>query len=142
MLIRDFQLSDHGSVSMLLEDTLSEECFVETMQALGRQLSWDSELILVAEVEGQVVGTIIGTIDNNKGYFYRIAVTNGYQGKGIGMSMVNALKQRFQMRHVQKILISIDRHNEVAIPVYLSAGYQETDFARSPERLSIVKKVM
>ncbi|MCR8643086.1 GNAT family N-acetyltransferase [Paenibacillus sp. N1-5-1-14] len=142
MLIRDFKLSDYGLISALLEDTLSEECFVETMQALGRQLSWDSELILVAELNGEVVGMIIGTIDNNKGYFYRIAVIKEHQGKGIGMSMVNALKQRFELRQVQKVMISIDRHNEIAIPTYLSAGYQESDFARSPERLSIVKNVM
>ena len=50
MKIRSFQLSDYRQVAELLEEVLSEECCEETMGAFARQLSWDSELVLVAGI--------------------------------------------------------------------------------------------
>jgi ribosomal protein S18 acetylase RimI-like enzyme len=141
MLVRSFQLADYRPVTVLLEDVLTETCYEETMEAFARQLSWDSELVLVAEKDEQIVGMIIGTIDNNKGYYYRIAVAKSHQGKGIGKALIAALRQRFEQRKVSKILVTVDVHNEVVLPVYESAGYRASDFSRTPHRLSIVKKI-
>jgi ribosomal protein S18 acetylase RimI-like enzyme len=78
MQIRSFQLSDYRFVAELLQEVLSEECCEETMVAFARQLSWDSELVLVAESAGRIVGVLIGTIDGQKGYVYRIAVQEDF----------------------------------------------------------------
>ncbi|MGG1552862.1 MULTISPECIES: GNAT family N-acetyltransferase [Paenibacillus] len=141
MHVRSFQLGDISSVKELLEDVLSETCYEETMEAFARQLSWDTELVLVAEADDQVVGLIIGTIDNNNGYYYRIAVAPDYQRKGIGKALIEAMKQRFLQRNVKKIMVTVDVHNEIVLPVYESAGYGAADFSRAAHRLSIVKKV-
>lgn len=50
MHVRSFQLSDYRPVTQLLESVLTEECYEQTMEAFGRQLSWDSELVLVASL--------------------------------------------------------------------------------------------
>jgi ribosomal protein S18 acetylase RimI-like enzyme len=111
------------------------------MEAFARQLSWDSELVLVAEKDEKLVGIIIGTIDNNNGYYYRIAVAQQHQRQGIGKAMIEAMKQRFVQRKVNKIMVTVDTHNEVVLPVYESAGYRAGDFSRAAHRLSIVKKI-
>lgn len=141
MHVRSFQLADSSSVTELLEDVLSEICYEETMEAFARQLSWDTELVLIAEEEGQILGVIIGTIDNNNGYYYRIAVASEYQRKGIGKALIEAMKQRFLQRKVNKIMVTVDAHNEMVLPVYESAGYSTSDFSRAVHRLSILKKV-
>jgi ribosomal protein S18 acetylase RimI-like enzyme len=141
MHVRPFQLSDYSSVTALLENVLTELCYEETMEAFARQLSMDCELVLVAEIEDNIAGILIGTIDNNKGYYYRIAVDKPYQRQGIATAMIEAMKQRFNQRKVSKILVTMDTHNEIVIPVYESVGYQESDFSRTANRLSIVKKV-
>lgn len=141
MCIRSFKLSDYGPAATLLRDALPVDCYEATIQAFARQLSWDTDLILVAEQEDQMIGIIIGTIDNFKGYVYRLAVLNEYRNQGIGEQLTDALKQRFQIRKVNKIMVNMDSHNEVAIPFYESIGYKEVDFFRFTERLSIVKKV-
>jgi ribosomal protein S18 acetylase RimI-like enzyme len=138
MLVRSFHLSDYVAVTELFKHVLTEACYEETMEALTRQLSWDSELVLVAMKNEQIVGVIIGTIDNNNGYFYRIAVSQEYQRRGFGKTLIESMKQRFLQRKVRKIMITVDVHNELVLPVYESAGYQATDFSRSPQRLSIV----
>jgi ribosomal protein S18 acetylase RimI-like enzyme len=141
MHVRSIQLADTPYVTRLLQDVLTEICFEDTMEAFARQLSWDTELVLVAEEDEEIVGIIIGTIDNNNGYYYRIAVATDYQRKGIGRAMIEAMKQRFLFRKVNKIMVTVDAHNEMMIPVFESVGYDASDFSRTSHRLSIVKKI-
>ncbi|BBH22697.1 putative N-acetyltransferase [Paenibacillus baekrokdamisoli] len=138
MDVRSFQLSDYRPVTELLETVLSEECYELTMEAFARQLSWDSELVLVASRGDEIAGIIIGTIDDNKGYYYRIAVHPDYRRQGMGKLLIGSLRQRFEQRNVTKILITADEHNEPILSLYESLGYAATDFFRSFQKLSIV----
>ncbi|ANE45430.1 GCN5 family acetyltransferase [Paenibacillus swuensis] len=138
MLLRTFQLSDYAPVTELLSEVLTESCYDETMEAFARQLKWDSDLVIVAESDEEIVGIIIGTIDNNQGYYYRIAVGQAYQRKGIGKALIANLKQKFVQRKVSRILVSVDSHNEFLLPLYESLGYRASDFLRSFKKLSII----
>lgn len=138
MVIRTFQLSDYAETSQLFERVLCESCYTETMSAFARQLGWDSELVLVATADDRIVGAVIGTIDKNKAYYYRIAVDPEFRRQGIGRSLVGALKQRFVQRKVAKIMVAADEHNEAALPLYEAAGYKATDFFHKLGQLSIV----
>ena len=138
MDVRSFQLSDYRPVTQLLETVLSAECYEQTMEAFGRQLSWDSELVLVASEDEEIAGIVIGTIDNNKGYYYRIAVHPDFQRQGIGKQLIASLRKRFVQRNVTKIMITADEHNEPILSLYESLGYVAADFFRSFQKLSIV----
>lgn len=138
MITRSFRLSDHVSVNRLLEDVLSESCYEETKTALARQLSWDSELVLVAEEDGEIVGVIIGTIDNDRGYCYRLAVATSNQGRGIGMTLAKSLEYRFRQRNVNRILVPLDEHNERLQPFFDALGWVGRLFAAGTRGLQIV----
>jgi ribosomal protein S18 acetylase RimI-like enzyme len=138
MKVRSFQLSDYVTVTHLLEKVLPAPCYDDTMEAFARQLSWDSELVLIAELDKTIVGIIIGTIDNNKGYFYRVAVHPDYQRQGIGKTLIQTMKQRFVKRNVSKIFVAGDIHNQPFLPVYESVGYKVTDFSQAGQRLRII----
>lgn len=137
MRVRSFHLADYSSVTQILEEVLTEDCYVDTMEAFSRQLSCDPDLVLIAEKNGSIVGIIIGTIDNNKGYFYRVAVNVAHQRQGIGRKLVEAMKNRFEQRKVSQILVRVDSHNEPFLRVYESSGYQSIDFSRSTGKLKI-----
>ncbi|MDF2815467.1 MAG: GCN5-related N-acetyltransferase [Paenibacillus sp.] len=139
MYVRPFQLSDYAMITSLMEEVLSVACAEETMEAFAKQLSLDSDLILVAVLNEEVAGVIIGTIDQkNQGYYYRIAVSSQYQRRGIGKTLIQTMKQRFLQRKVSKILITVDPHNEPILPLYEAVGYADTDFSRSYRHLRIV----
>ncbi|GIP34740.1 GNAT family N-acetyltransferase [Paenibacillus sp. J2TS4] len=138
MIVRSFHLSDYYPVTQLLQEVLSEECCEETRQAFSRQLSLDSKLVLVASVEEEIVGLIIGTIDDNKGYYYRIAVHPDHRGKGVGKALINGLKERFIYRKVSRIVVSLDAHNEPVLPLYKALGYSASDFLKPLKPLRIV----
>ncbi|MFC4303070.1 GNAT family N-acetyltransferase [Cohnella boryungensis] len=138
MQIRSFQLSDYRLVAELLEEVLSEECCEETMGAFARQLSWDSDLVLVAESADSIVGVLIGTIDQHKGYVYRIAVRNEFRRQGVGRELVSHMRNRFRQRNVLKVLVAEDKHNEVLRPFYDSLGLKSTDIVQLTQPLAIV----
>ncbi|AWB43343.1 N-acetyltransferase [Paenibacillus sp. CAA11] len=123
MRVRSFQLSDVNQVTELLQMALSEECYEDTKRAFARQLSYDSELIMVTEVEGEIVGALIGTIDQNFGCIYRVAVHPDYRRRGVGKALVTAMEQRFQQRKVSHIMVAGDEHNQAAMPLYEAMGY-------------------
>ncbi|MCL6457106.1 MAG: GNAT family N-acetyltransferase [Gorillibacterium sp.] len=126
MQIRTFRLSDYLNVNQLLAEVLTETCYNETNSALARQLSWDSELVLVAEEEESILGVIIGTIDNNNGYYYRLAVDSQHRRKGIGKKLIQTMEKRFRQRDVNSILIAVDEHGEPQeLSVFDAVGYFE-----------------
>lgn len=138
MLIRAFRLADHAEVNALLAEVLSKECYDETIDAFANQLSLDSGLVLVAEVKQRIVGVIIGTVDDNRGYYYRLAVHADYRNQGIGQSLIRNLDKRFQNRKVNKVVIALDKHNEHLRTFYESLGYQTKDFISGIASLRIV----
>jgi ribosomal protein S18 acetylase RimI-like enzyme len=138
MIVRSFQLSDYADTTRLFQQVMCEDCYEETIKAFGRQLKWDSELVLVAEENGQVIGAIIGTIDKNKAYYYKIAVQPDYQRQGIGRALISSLKQRFEKRKVMKIMVASCDHNEAIIPLFQAAGFHAADFFNQYRKLSIV----
>lgn len=138
MRIRTFQLSDYRSVAELLQVSLSEDCCEETMAALAKQLSWDSELVLIAEREDSVIGAMIGTIDRNQGYIYRIAVHPDHRGEGVARTLLSAMDQRFRQRNVFKIQIAGDKHNEKLRPFYQSLSDLTIGFVTLSKPLAIM----
>jgi ribosomal protein S18 acetylase RimI-like enzyme len=138
MHLCSFQLSDYHAVTSLLQSVLSEECYELTIEALTRQLSWDSDLVLIAATGEKVTGIIIGTIDNNRGYYYRVAVHPEYRGQGIAKNLISSLRSRFEQRKVSKIMVTADKHNEHVLSLYSSLGFEPSDFYHSFQKLSIV----
>ncbi|WP_434748143.1 GNAT family N-acetyltransferase [Paenibacillus amylolyticus] len=141
MHVRSFQLSDASQMTELLQVALSEECYENTMGPFARQLSWDSDLIMVAEEEGDLVGALIGTIDQNQGCIYRIAVHPDYRRRGVGKTLVEAMEQRFQQRKVSQIWVAGDEHNKAAMPLYEAMGYGASKIMSAFQKLSILSKV-
>ena len=138
MNIRSFQLSDANRVTELLQVALSEDCYENTMGPFARQLSWDSDLIMVAEKDGELVGALIGTIDQNQGYIYRIAIHPDARRRGVGKALVKAVEKRFEQRKVTRVWVAGDEHNKVAMPLYEAMGYGANQIMKTFQNLSIL----
>ncbi|BAU29660.1 putative N-acetyltransferase YhbS [Aneurinibacillus soli] len=128
MLIRSFRLGDYAFITRIWEETGLEQTETETLDALARQLAWDSDLVMIAEYEGQVAGVIVGTIDGTRGYFYRLAVDPKLQGHGLGRKLVEALEKRFRQRGVTRVFIMVNQDNKKVLPFYSSLGYDIKEY--------------
>jgi ribosomal protein S18 acetylase RimI-like enzyme len=138
MRVRSFQLSDHRSVEALLEQVLCDECLEETREALMRQLSWDSDLVLVAEHDETVIGVLIGTVEGHEGYIYRIEVHPDYRRQGVGNALIQAVNVRFRQRNIRQVLAAVDKHHPDFASFYQSVGLPSVDLAERARPLAIL----
>lgn len=136
MNVRSFRLGDYAAITSIWRETGLEQTETETLDALAKQLAWDSELVLIAEEEGKIVGVIVGTIDGTRGYFYRLAVDPASQGHGVGKALVLALENRFRQKGATRVFIMVNQDNKKVIPFYSSLGYQVQEYITLSKILS------
>ncbi|GEN33880.1 MULTISPECIES: GNAT family N-acetyltransferase [Aneurinibacillus] len=135
MLIRSFRLGDYVHITRIWQETGLEQTETETLDALAKQLAWDSDLVMIAEYEGEVAGVIVGTIDGTRGYFYRLAVNPALQGRGIGRKLVEALEKRFKERGVTRVFIMVNQDNKKVLPFYSLLGYEVKEYITLSKKL-------
>lgn len=136
MNIRSFRLGDYAAITLIWRETGLEKKETESLDDLAKQLAWDSELVLVAEVEDRVVGVIVGTLDGTRAYFYRLAVDPAYQGRGVGKELVGALEKRFKQRGATKVIIMVNQDNDQVMPFYHRLGYEVQEYITLSKSLS------
>ncbi|MBO8173383.1 MAG: GNAT family N-acetyltransferase [Bacillaceae bacterium] len=136
MKIRSFRLGDYAAITEIWRITGLEQKEAESLDALAKQLAWDSELVMVAEQDEQVIGVIVGTIDGDRAYFYRLAVHPDYQKQGVGKKLVDALEERFRQKGVKNVFIMINQDNRKVIPFYSSLGYHVQKYITLSKKIS------
>lgn len=116
-------------------DTLYEierECFTTeafTKEQIAYLLQNPSAVSLVAKIDGETVGFIIGsTYRGNKriGHVYTIDVALKHRRKGIGLRLLNELEQIFVENGVETCYLEVRIDNVAARELYRKQGYIET----------------
>jgi len=90
-----------------------------------------SGVILVAEVDGRIVGAIggyiIGSMENIEGERYGfiefLIVDEGYRGMGVGRNLLVSLIDKLKGRGVSEVYLEVDPRNEAALSLYKSLGF-------------------
>lgn len=60
---------------------------------IERKVNHDVSLFLVAEVNGEVVGTVMGGYDGHRGSAYYLGVHPEFRGRGIANALLNRLEK-------------------------------------------------
>jgi ribosomal protein S18 acetylase RimI-like enzyme len=131
-------MSDLGLASFSIRECRPEE--VEFVLALWRQAEAtpsvtdnaddlrravsDSEAsVLVAEVDGQLVGSIIGTFDGWRGNIYRLAVHPSYRRRGIARALVAEVEKRLAQQGTKRITALVEKNHPWATGFWQTVGY-------------------
>lgn len=80
-------------------------------------------MILIAEVDHVVVGSILGMGDGWRGTLWRLAVHPQYQKRGIGTKLVKGMENRLKSLGCKRIILLVDKSN-AAIKFYQKLGYK------------------
>lgn len=128
MKIRSFRLGDYEAIMQIWRMTGLDDTNDDSLDALAHQLTWDSDLIMVAESDGRVIGVIVGTVDGDRAYFYRLAVHPDFQSQGVGRQLVEDLEQRFKNEGANRVFIMVKQDNNKVIPFYTSLGYDVQNY--------------
>lgn len=98
-------------------------------EELRKKLERDPDLFLVAEVEKQIVGSVIGGFDGRRGMVYHLAVTPDQRGKGIGEALMNELEGRLRAKGCIRYYLMVVNGNEEAVRFYEKRGWTRMELA-------------
>ncbi len=97
----------------------------DTAEAIAAQLEHWAATYLVAEVDGQIVGTVLGTHDQRKGWINRLAVQPAYQRRGIAKQLLEACEAALRAQGIEIVAALVDGENPASDAALKSAGLTE-----------------
>lgn len=105
----------------------------DTVEALGELLRHDPLALLVAELDGAIVGSLIVAWDGWRGSFYRLAVRPDQRRRGFGSRLVAAGEEQLLQRGAVRV-------NVIATTDPLPVGFWEAaGYARQPGQLRLIR---
>jgi ribosomal protein S18 acetylase RimI-like enzyme len=98
--------------------------YSDSPQEIQRKLERDPDLFLVAEMNGKVIGSVIGGYDGRRGMVYHLAVTSDQRGQGIGAALMSEIENRLRLKGCYKSYLLVVNGNEAACAFYEKRGWQ------------------
>ncbi|QAY69097.1 GNAT family N-acetyltransferase [Xylanimonas protaetiae] len=92
-----------------------------------RLVARDPEAVIVAELDGRIVATVVAGWDGWRANLYRLAVEPGLRGRGLGRRMVQLAEARFRELGAERFSAMVLDHNELGQSLWSAAGYVAQD---------------
>ncbi len=119
-MIRDFVWPDYPAVADTWRaagrDVLTAD---ETRQALDH----GPGLMLIAELDSEVVGVILGTFDGRRGWLHRLAVRPDARRAGVATALVAEIEQRLTRRGASRINLLVMPDNVAGLAFWEHLEY-------------------
>ena len=126
--IREFCFPDDYNAALQLWASMEKGVHVgrsDTSEEIQKKLKRDPDLFLVAELDGQIVGTVIGGYDGRRGLIYHLAVSRELRWQRIGSGLMHEVEKRLQGKGCLKCYLLTTADNIEAGKFYESLGWFE-----------------
>ncbi|CDG47409.1 GNAT family acetyltransferase [Serratia symbiotica] len=135
MEIRVFRQDDFEEVITLWERCDLLRPWNDPEMNIERKLNHDADLFLVAEVGGEVVGSVMGGYDGHCGSAYYLGVHPDYRGRGIANALISRLEKKLIACGCLKIQLMVSEDNDSVVDMYEKLGYELQDIVSLGKRL-------
>ena len=122
--IRACRLEDIEGVLELWRQADATPGVTDTPDDLRRAFDESPAHVLVAEVGGYVIGSIIGTFDGWRGNIYRLAVHPDCRRQGIARALVAEVEARLIRQGAKRITALVEKDQPRAMNFWEAVGYQ------------------
>ena len=122
-VIRECSCEDVGAVLELWRQADATPGVTDNAFDLQRAVTESRASVLVAEAEGQIVGSIIGTFDGWRGNIYRMAVHPDYRRRGIARTLVAEVEKRLAQQGAKRLTALVEKDHPSATIFWQAVGY-------------------
>jgi ribosomal protein S18 acetylase RimI-like enzyme len=153
-IIRAYQSSDRTVFVRLMEQLMDYVSSIDDLKRIRRmpefgesftqrmlqKVAENNGIIYVAEVDGQVVGAVVGTmpeqtredqlehVPSKFGEALELVVEAGYKGRGVGTMLMNKLEEYFRENNCSILGVGVLAPNKDAHRLYSKLGYKDRSF--------------
>jgi ribosomal protein S18 acetylase RimI-like enzyme len=125
--IRTGRSEDVGPVLELWQSAGATPKPTDTQEGLAQLLASSQSVLLLAEVDGRLAGTVIGGWDGWRGNIYRLAVVPEYRRRGIASALMREVDAALQAMGARRISALVERDHPWAVGFWNAlerAGYR------------------
>lgn len=99
----------------------------DRLEEIQKKQLRDPDLFLIAEVNGDLIGTVLGGFDGRRGIVYHLAVSESYRNQGIGDSLMAELEARLLEKGCIRCYLLVTLDNLENVEFYLKRGWNKLE---------------
>jgi ribosomal protein S18 acetylase RimI-like enzyme len=96
----------------------------DTAEDLLRAVAAKPAIVFVAEIQGRIVGSIIGAFDGWRGNIYRLAVLPDYRRQGVARALVAEVEKELAKQGSKRITALVEKDHPLAMNFWEAVGYR------------------
>jgi len=132
--VRPAIATDAAAVLLLWAEAGAEPSHTDDIDGLTHLLRRDPGALLVAEMDGRIVGSIIGAWDGWRGSIYRLAVRPGQRRLGVARRLLSEAEGRLTRLGARRLQAIVVEPDDLAM-----AFWRASDWIEQSERVRFVK---
>ena len=100
----------------------------DTPNEIQKKLTRDPDLFILAEENGQIVGTVIGGFDGRRGLIYHLAVDASSRDRGIGSRLMDEIEARLRSKGCLRCYLLVKMDNPEGMQYYENHGWERMNY--------------
>ena len=116
--IRTMLLEELPSLLPFWVEAAAGESATDDITSINILLEEREDAILLAEIDGKIVGTVIAAFDGWRGNIYRLAVLPDYRNRGIARQLVQQAERKLAVQGAKRLVALASQHRETAAPFW------------------------
>jgi ribosomal protein S18 acetylase RimI-like enzyme len=102
---------------------------------IDRKLARDPDNLLVLEVGGRLIGSVMVGYEGHRGWINYLVVHPDHRGSGLGRALMDGAERRLSALGCPKVNLQVRSSNRTAIDFYRRIGYSIDDVVSMGHRL-------
>lgn len=98
----------------------------DTLNEVAKKIQRDPDLFLVADLQDEIIGAVIGGFDGRRGMIYHLAVDKEFRQFGVGTALMETLENRLREKGCLRSYLMV-RKDDAATQFYDKQGWQALD---------------
>jgi ribosomal protein S18 acetylase RimI-like enzyme len=128
LILRSATVAEVGELlDLWLEAAENATRAPDTREAVTALLGRDPDAVIVAEQDGELVGSVIAGWDGWRCHLYRLAVRPAWRRRGVGSALLRAAEDRFRAVGAARADAMVLDGNDLGQSLWLAGGYRRQD---------------